>query len=94
MEKIHKQKAGFRFGLHRLKVIKEIGQVFHLGRTYRVVFVETETRQKYLSIRLYNNKGKFIKQFLMEPEIGPQIGRILEKTTSLEKGEAHRRDAI
>jgi len=77
MQGIHKQKTGFRFGLHRLKVLSEVGRIVYLSRTYRVVFVETETGKRYLAIRLYNEKGKFIKQFLVEPEIASQVGRLL-----------------
>jgi len=79
MQKIHKQKTGFHFGLHRLQVVSEVGQVVYLGRTYKVVMVKTETGQNYLAIRLYNEKGKFIKQFLLEPEIASQVGQLLIK---------------
>jgi len=77
MQKINKQKTGFRFGLHRLKVLSEVGRIVYLSRTYRVVLVETETGQKYVAIRLYNASGKFIKQFLVEPEIASQVGGLL-----------------
>ncbi|RKY40779.1 MAG: hypothetical protein DRP81_09030 [Candidatus Omnitrophota bacterium] len=77
MQGIHKQKTGFRFGLHRLKVLSEVGRIVYLSRTYRVVLVETEAGQKYVAIRLYNASGKFIKQFLVEPEIAPKVGLLL-----------------
>lgn len=77
MQKINKQRTGFRFGLHRLKVLSEVGRIVYLSRTYKVVLVETEGGKRYLAIRLYNEKGKFIKQFLVEPEIASQVGQLL-----------------
>ena len=68
-----KTATGFRFGRHRLKVLKTFGEVPHNGRTYRLVQVETSLRQKYLSLRLYNGQGRFIKQLLFEPELCPSL---------------------
>jgi len=58
-------------------VLSEVGRIVYFSRTYKVVVVETEKGEKYLSIRLYNERGKFIKQFLVEPEIASQVGRLL-----------------
>ena len=79
MKGIRKQEAGFRFGVHPLEILQELGRVAHLGRTYKVVLVRTEAGQEYVAIRLYNEKGKFIKQFLLEPEIAFEVGRLLKK---------------
>lgn len=69
MAGIAKQAAGFKFGQHRLTVLRVIGSVRHKGREYRVVDVRTHDGLVYRSIRLYNDKGRFIKQLLFEPEI-------------------------
>jgi len=77
MAKINKQVAGFKFGKFRLEVIQKLGEVCHKGRTYRLVQVQTSDNQIYFSLRLYNSKGKFIKQLLFEPEIAIQIRHLL-----------------
>jgi hypothetical protein len=84
---IEKQKAGFRFGKYRLEVTKEFGRLICNGRTYKLVEVVTNSGQVYNSLRLYNSKGRFIKQFLFEPEIAEQLSKLLkgvknEKETS------------
>ncbi len=77
MEKISKQKTGFRFGKYRLTPGEIWGNVEFDGRKYRIQMVSTEEGKKYVSIKLYNKKGKFIKQLLIEPEIVDSIGKIL-----------------
>lgn len=79
--KIAKQKAGFKFGLHRLTVLETIGEIKHKDRTYRVLRVRTEDGLIYRSIRLYNPKGKFIKQLLYEPQIRKELGKLVAKGT-------------
>jgi len=69
MENIQKQKVGFKFGKYRLKVLEEYGEVAHNGRKYKLIKVRTNNSEDYISLRLYNKNNKFIKQFLMEPEI-------------------------
>ncbi len=69
MKDIQKQKTGFKFGKYRLKVLEEYGEVIHNGRKYKLVKVQTNDNLEYISLRLYNKNNKFIKQFLMEPEI-------------------------
>jgi hypothetical protein len=66
---LEKQDTGFRFGKHRLEVLQNFGELKHLGRSYKLCLVKTNSDQTYVAWRLYNQHGKFIKQFLMEPEI-------------------------
>lgn len=72
-----KQAAGFKFGQHRLTVLRVVGRVTHKGREYRVVDVLTHDGLEYRSIRLYNEKGHFIKQLLFEPELASQLREAL-----------------
>ena len=74
-----KQKAGFKFGKHQLSVLAILGEVRHNDRTYRLVKVRTSAGEDYLSLRLYNSSGKFIKQFLMEPEVVGSIANLLKE---------------
>jgi len=74
---INKQIAGFKFGKYRLEVLKTVGEVRYNGRTYRLVKVKTHDGLIYWSLRLYNSKGKFIKQLLFEPEIREKITNLL-----------------
>lgn len=73
MEGINKQKTGFKFGTHRLKVLRAIGGATVNGRTYKMVEVETNDGLVYGSLRLYNSSGKFIKQMLFEPSISKEL---------------------
>ena len=82
MKGIAKQVTGFRFGLHKLQVLREISVVPHNGRTYKLVEVQTNEGQRYLCIRLYNNKGKFIKQLLLDQEVAGDIGQALSNVGS------------
>jgi len=68
-----KRPAGFKFGTKSTKLIRACGELQHNGRTYRLVLVEADG-QPYYSLRLYNARGRFIKQLMFEPEI---IGGIL-----------------
>lgn len=77
MKGINKQATGFRFGQHPLKVLDEFGEAKYHGRSYKIVRVQTAAAEHYISIRLYNDTGKFIKQFLMEPPVAQSIGYIL-----------------
>lgn len=74
---INKQKAGFKFGKFSLKVLEHIGEVKYNNRAYRLVKVQTNNELIYFSLRLYNQNNKFIKQFLFEPEIRNQIGKLI-----------------
>ena len=67
--KVEKQQAGFKFGKYQTKVSKTFGEVVENGRTYRLVKLTTSDGLTYISLRLYNQKGKFIKQFMFEPWI-------------------------
>ena len=66
---VDKRETGFKFGKHELTALEAMGEVKHNGRTYRLVRVQTEAGEEYLAWRLYNKDGRFIKQFLMEPEV-------------------------
>lgn len=78
MQAISKQAAGFKFGKFRLRALRVHGQVVHNSREYRVLDVETHDGFRYVSIRLYNAQGKFIKQLLMEPSVAAELATILE----------------
>ena len=78
MTKINKQTTGFKFGKYRLNVVQHLGSVSRNGRSYCLVRVQIHDGQEYISLRLYNSEGKFIKQLLMEQEIAPAIAKLLE----------------
>ena len=82
MKGIAKQVTDFRFGLHKLQVLREILVVPHNGRTYKLVEVQTNEGQRYLCIRLYDNKGEFIKQLLLDQEVAGDIGQALSNVGS------------
>lgn len=65
-------------GTHKIELILTYGEIKHNGRTYKVVKEKiVDTGDIYNAIKLYNEKGKFIKRFMMEPEITPDIGNLL-----------------
>lgn len=70
-------KTGFRLGKNKVEVLKILGEVKHNNRTYRLVRVRITSGEEYLSLRLYNAKGKFIKQFMMEPEVTAEVASLL-----------------
>lgn len=69
---INKQETGFKFGKKPTRVIEIIDELRHKGRTYRLCKVEVDGGI-YHSLRLYNGCGKFIKQFMSEPEIADEL---------------------
>ena len=70
--------TGFRYGRHKVEVLDQIGEdVEHNGRRYRVLRIRVDSGQEYISVRLYNAKGKFIKQLMMEPEVTAAVGRLI-----------------
>jgi hypothetical protein len=77
--KVEKRKSGFFYGKYSLKVIETIGEVEHNKRKYKFLKVQTQDTMQYFCIRLYNEKGKFIKQFLFEPEILNKLICLLQK---------------
>lgn len=77
MQNIAKQQTGFKFGQHRLTALKELGKIEHKGRTYKLLMVQTHNGLSYISLRLYNGSGKFIKQLLFEPEIRQEIAAMI-----------------
>lgn len=81
---MEKQKTGFKFGKYRLTVLAVLGQIEHKGRIYRLVRVKVSSGEEYLSLRLYNAQGKFIKQLLFEDEIHKPLAKLL--TDTLNKG--------
>jgi hypothetical protein len=82
VKNIEKQKAGFKFGRHRLKVLDELGKVAHGGRKYQHVRVQTHDGLEYLSWRLYNERGRFIKQLLFEPCLAGRISEVTAKAAN------------
>ena len=76
---INKQQTGFKFGKYRLKLIEEVAHLEHNGKAYKLVRVRTHDNQDYLSLRLYNGTGKFIKQFLVEPVLAPGVAWMFEQ---------------
>ncbi len=68
-KQIEKQQTGFRFGKYKTKLIRVCGEKVINGRTYRFVLLETSDGLLYYAWRLYNSTGRFIKQFLFEPQM-------------------------
>lgn len=77
---MEKQQAGFKFGKYKLTLLSILGQIEHKGRLYRLVRVKISSGEEYLSLRLYNQTGKFIKQFLFETEIHKPLAKLLTDT--------------
>lgn len=77
MKGIKKQTTGFKFGKHRLQVLKEMGEIIHNSRKYKLVEIQTHDGLVYWSLRLYNSSGKFIKQLLFEPEIRLELAELI-----------------
>lgn len=59
------------------KLIESLGEVVHNGRTYKVAREQVASGEIYLSLKLYNAAGKFIKRFMIDEEIAAKIGLIL-----------------
>jgi DUF917 family protein len=59
------------------KLIDALGEVIHNGRTYKVAREQVATGEVYVSLKLYNATGKFIKRFMLDEEVTAEIGRIL-----------------
>jgi hypothetical protein len=76
MNGINKQKAGFKFGTKPTKVVRTCGQVSNNGRVYKLVLLYADGKP-YYSLRLYNSKGKFVKQFMFEPAVLSPLINIL-----------------
>lgn len=73
MKGITKQQTGFKFGKRSVEVINQIAHYPYMGRVYKLLRVRTSDGFEYISLRLYNNTGRFIKQIMVEPEIAGQI---------------------
>jgi len=78
MLKINKMPTGFRFGKYKLKVVKRCYSFSVDGRTYVGMKVETHEGIIYNAIRLYNSKGKFIKQFLFEECVEEEMIKLIK----------------
>lgn len=85
MTVINKQQTGFKFGKYSLKVVREFGEIKYNGRTYKLLGVKTHEGQDYLSLRLYNGTGKFIKQLLIEPALATQMVYLFKKVPVLDQ---------
>jgi hypothetical protein len=77
MKDNNNHRNGFRYGTHTLEVLREYAALSYNGGTYKIVLVKTDEDQKYISIKLFNKDGSFVRQFLMEPEIAGKIGNEL-----------------
>ena len=73
MEGITKQQTGFKFGKYSVEVINQIAHYPYNGRVYKLLRVRTSDGLEYISLRLYNSSGRFIKQMMVEPQIAGQI---------------------
>lgn len=78
---MEKQQTGFKFGKYKLEVLEILAEVSHKGRMYKLLKVRISTGEEYLSWRLYNQRGKFIKQFLFEPEVCHLLIEAMAKAT-------------
>lgn len=81
-----KQTAGFKFGRYGLTVLRQCGHVEIDGRCYKLVYVQTNDGSYYYSLRLYNARGRFIKQLLFEPSILAQLARLLLHEAGKKRG--------
>ena len=93
MDKIE---TGFKFGKNKVEVLEQLGEVNHNGKTYRLLKVRVDDKE-YISERLYNAHGKFIKQFMLEPEVGPKLGRLLDNgrlETAMQEAETKAWDSL
>jgi len=62
----------------KLELVRRLGEVKHNGRTYRGARERlVGTNIEYNSILLYNEKGKFIKRFCIDPAATPGVGKML-----------------
>jgi hypothetical protein len=77
MKDNNNHRNGFRYGTHTLEVLREYAALSYNGGTYKIVLVKTDEDQQYISIKLFNKDGSFVRQFLMEPEIAGKIGNEL-----------------
>jgi len=73
-------------GKHKVELVRPLGEVKHNGRTYKVVREKVvDTGDEYNAIKLYNAQGKFIKRFMIDPEVTPAVGALLNwANTSIE----------
>jgi hypothetical protein len=77
MKDNNNHRNGFRYGTHTLEVLREYAALSYNGGTYKIVLVKTDEEQQYISIKLFNKDGSFVRQFLMEPEIAGKVGNEL-----------------
>jgi hypothetical protein len=77
MKDNNNHRNGFRYGTHTLEVLREYAALSYNGGTYKIVLVKTDEDQQYISIKLFNKDGSFVRQFLMEPEIAGKVGNEL-----------------
>lgn len=65
-------------GRHKVEKIIDLGEAKHNGRTYKVTRERiVDTGDEYISIKLYNARGKFIKRMMLDDEVCFDIGIIL-----------------
>ncbi len=65
-------------GKHKLELIVELGEVSWYGRKYKICREKVvDTGDVYTSIKLYNDKGKFIKRFMIDTAITSEVAQLL-----------------
>lgn len=65
-------------GKHKVELVRELGEVKHNGRTYKIRRERiADTGDEYNAILLYNAQGKFIKCFMIDLEVTPEVGQLL-----------------
>ena len=63
---------------HKMTIVRPLGEHRHKGRTYRVSIERVvDTGDDYVTVRLYNKEGKFIKRFAIEPEAAAQVAQLI-----------------
>jgi hypothetical protein len=58
-------------------VLEDLGEVKYEGRKYKVAKEQVSSGATYISIKLYNALGKFIKRLMIDEGCAPEIGYIL-----------------
>ena len=73
---VDKQQTGFRFGKYKTTLISEVGRCRSDLKEYRLVYLRTSDGNFYYALRLYNLRGRFLKQVLIDPDIMPGVNSL------------------
>lgn len=76
---VEKQQAEFKYGKYRTELIKVCGEIVRGGKIYRLVILKTSDGNKYYAWRIYNLKGRFIKQLLYPPDANLGMAGIMAR---------------